>query len=112
MILELRDNQNDVAALINDAELVRSQLYALRSLLDEFQGDLTLALAAYNAGSGAVRRHGGVPDYPETRDYVRKVYARIGRVPRVSGPSVAQRTVARGGVSMVRQSDGSLLLEN
>ena len=49
----------------------------LRSLLDRFDGDLRLALAAYNAGSEAVRRHGGVPPYPETREYVQKVLQRL-----------------------------------
>lgn len=44
-------------------------------LLDEFDGDAMLALAGYNAGEGAVRRHGGVPPYAETRDYVPKVLA-------------------------------------
>lgn len=42
-------------------------------LLEEFQGDLELALAAYNAGPGAVRRFDGVPPYRETRSYVDKV---------------------------------------
>jgi soluble lytic murein transglycosylase-like protein len=42
-------------------------------LLEEFQGDLDRAIAAYNAGENAVRRHGGIPPYPETREYVRRV---------------------------------------
>lgn len=44
-------------------------------LLGEFNGDAMLALAGYNAGEGAVKRHGGVPPYAETRDYVPKVLA-------------------------------------
>jgi soluble lytic murein transglycosylase-like protein len=45
----------------------------LRMLLDFFDGDLPLALAAYNAGKEAVIQHGGIPPYPETREYVSKV---------------------------------------
>ena len=43
----------------------------LRSLLERFE--LPLALAAYNAGEAAVRRFGGIPPYPETREYVARV---------------------------------------
>ena len=45
----------------------------LRMLLERFQGDLRLSLAAYNAGSGAVEKFGGIPPYVETREYVRRV---------------------------------------
>lgn len=43
-------------------------------LLKEFRGDPLLALAGYNAGEGAVRKHKGVPPFVETRDYVVKVF--------------------------------------
>jgi soluble lytic murein transglycosylase-like protein len=45
----------------------------LRQQLDRFGGDASKALAAYNAGPGAVERFGGVPPYAETQAYVRKV---------------------------------------
>lgn len=54
----------------------------LRLLLDKYDGDELLALAAYNAGSLAVDRHGKrVPPYRETQDYVRKVTLKAGEAP-------------------------------
>jgi soluble lytic murein transglycosylase-like protein len=49
----------------------------LKTLLDRFE--LSLALAAYNAGEAAVERFGGVPPYPETQNYVRQVLGLLGR---------------------------------
>ncbi|MHB8635270.1 MAG: lytic transglycosylase domain-containing protein [Fimbriimonadaceae bacterium] len=48
----------------------------LRQQLDRF-GDVSKALAAYNAGPNAVERHGGVPGYPETERYVRNILSRV-----------------------------------
>jgi len=48
-------------------------LQHLSNLLSKYSGDEKLALAAYNAGTGAVGRHGGVPPFAETKDYIRKV---------------------------------------
>ncbi len=57
------------------SENVRGGTRYLRGLLDRF-GDVRLAVAAYNAGPSAVERFGGVPPFPETQRYVRRVLAR------------------------------------
>lgn len=69
----------DTASLFNvrnafdPEENLRAGTRYLRQLLDRFAGRVELALAGYNAGPGAVERHGGVPPYAETRDYVQQV---------------------------------------
>jgi soluble lytic murein transglycosylase-like protein len=81
----------------------------LRDLLDEFDGNVTLALAAYNAGSGAVRRYGGVPAYAETQNYVKKIEGKLGKRPSSTGKTLKGSTTK---ILMQVQPDGSITLSN
>ncbi|MEA2150011.1 MAG: hypothetical protein QOD69_1841 [Solirubrobacteraceae bacterium] len=60
---------------LDPAQAIEGGAKYLRQQLDHFGGDASKALAAYNAGPGAVERFGGVPPYAETQAYVRKVLA-------------------------------------
>jgi soluble lytic murein transglycosylase-like protein len=62
-----------VRDVFDPAQNVEGGVRYLRDLLDQHGQDLSLALAAYNAGPTAVARYGGIPPYPETQNYVRKV---------------------------------------
>lgn len=63
-----------VGVNINDAQenILGGAIY-LKGHIDDFNGDLTLGLAAYNAGAGNVHKYNGVPPFPETQNYVRQV---------------------------------------
>ena len=62
-----------VGNAFDPAENIRGGVRHLRSLQDQFPGQLHLAIAAYNAGEGAVSRYKGIPPYAETRQYVARV---------------------------------------
>lgn len=74
-LMQLMDKtarQYGVTDSFNPSQNIMAGTRHLKDLLDTF-GDTTLALAAYNAGSTAVRRYKGIPPFKETQDYVRKV---------------------------------------
>jgi soluble lytic murein transglycosylase-like protein len=66
-----------VSNAFNPVENVEGGARYLRYLLDLYKGDYRLALAAYNAGEGAVAKHRGVPPYPETVNYLHQVGTRL-----------------------------------
>ncbi len=60
------------------SENIRGGVRHLRYLLDRYRGDVAMAVAAYNAGEGAVDFHRGIPPYPETEQYVQRVLRQAG----------------------------------
>lgn len=68
-----------VSDAFDPVQNLRGGMGYLRWLLQRFDGDVTLAVAAYNAGEGKVQQYGGVPPYPETQQYVEKIRYRYDR---------------------------------
>ena len=79
----------------------------LKYLLENYNGDVNLTLAAYNAGEGAVRRSAGVPHYSETQDYVRKITHLY-----YGGFDFSQTGVSRNPVKVQRDDRGVLYISN
>lgn len=92
-----------VRRLEDPAENVRAGASYIRWLLSRFDDDLTLALAAYNAGEGAVLRYGRqIPPFPETQNYVRKVMAGYTRLREANSAPVVSAPPMRPGESTPR----------
>lgn len=81
----------------------------LKSLLQNFRGNVPLTLAAYNAGQGAVERNGGIPPYTETRDYVKRITNIYGPGARAFTPGVGPHAAP---VVMFRDGRGVLTISN
>jgi soluble lytic murein transglycosylase-like protein len=64
---------HNVLDLFDPGANIEGGVRHLKLLLGRYQGDLELSLAAYNAGIKAVEKHGGIPPFVETREYIRRV---------------------------------------
>jgi soluble lytic murein transglycosylase-like protein len=80
-----------VSDVFDPADNIQGGARYLKHLLDLYKGDEALALAAYNAGEGAVSRYGGVPPFPETQNYVARVRQLLDgpATPKVTAPATS-----------------------
>jgi soluble lytic murein transglycosylase-like protein len=88
------------------AQNVDAGVRHLKGLLENFRGDVSLSLAAYNAGQGAVQRSGGIPPYTETRNYVKRITSIMGSGSAVRFSSLSMPLQVR------RDERGKLVISN
>jgi soluble lytic murein transglycosylase-like protein len=69
--------QFDVTNPFDPGQSLDAGTKLLKQLLDRYHGDLSLALSAYNSGAGSVDKAGGIPDIPETKNYVFSILNRF-----------------------------------
>jgi hypothetical protein len=94
-------------------ENIRAGVHYLRDLVARFDSDLSLALAAYNAGPEAVAKHGGVPPYSETRHYVSSILSAYqGKSPALLSGGFGRPAKAAGRPVGIFAEDGTTLISN
>lgn len=99
-----------VSDIFDPRQNIEGGIRYLTWLMDEFDSDLDHVLAAYNAGENAVRRYNGVPPYPETHNYIRKIRKHFAGERQISSGLKVQRRA--GGIRRIMRQDGSVLYTN
>ena len=89
----------------NPRENIEGGVRHLRYLIDRYPGNVSLAVAAYNAGEGAVDYYGGIPPYPETQQYVQRILQRGGAGS--AAPAAPRQVIYRS-----EDSDGTVVFSN
>ena len=84
---------------ITERAVAQSPFRHLRYLLERYRGSVVLALAAYNAGEGAVDTHRAIPPYPETQRYVQRVLRRAGLADPLATVGTLHRYLGPGDVT-------------
>lgn len=100
----------EVGDPFNVGENVRGGTTYLRWMIDRFAGNLEHALAAYNAGPGAVEKHRGIPPFRETRDYVRRVIALYSGADSAAADALSPSAPPTRKARLVRNADNRLVL--
>jgi soluble lytic murein transglycosylase-like protein len=96
-----------VSDLFNPEQNIMGGARYLQQLLYKFNSDISLALAAYNAGPNTVSRYGGIPPYEETSNFVGRVLSKYeGSGPKDSVSSVNEMTI--GSIRLLQQLNTSL----
>jgi soluble lytic murein transglycosylase-like protein len=98
--------QYGVSDRFNALQNIEAGIRHLTFLMDKYRGDLTLTLAAYNAGAEAVARYNGVPPYAETRGYIRRVLSYMG----MATPDYATPGKARTPIYKLTTPDGRMII--
>ncbi len=93
----------------NPRDNIEGGVRHLRYLLDRFPGNVSFALAAYNAGEGTVDYYGGIPPYPETQQYVQKILQRggVGAAEAVLPVAAPDQVIYRS-----EDADGTVIFSN
>jgi len=100
-----------VKDIFDPAENVNGGVQYLRFLMDRYPGDPRRALAAYNAGEGAVDRYDGIPPYQETQDYVERISLSYGLSRQGSDESELVETETVEHIVETVMADGAILFE-